>query len=69
MTADADGRFHAERQLDPLVIHAATPDGKLGAMVEAGAEDTEVVIPVAPTATATGCSSTNKEAARREHAA
>ena len=30
------------------------PDGELGAIVEVGAEDPEVTIPVAPTATATG---------------
>ena len=54
VTADSDGRFQAERQLDPLVIFAATPDRKLGAMVTLGAENTEVVIPVAPMATATG---------------
>jgi thiol-disulfide isomerase/thioredoxin len=54
VTADTGGQFHAERQLDPLVIHAATPDGKLGAVVEVGAQDTEIVIPLAPTATATG---------------
>ena len=54
VTADADGRFHADRQLDPLVIHASTPDGKLGGIVEAGAEDTDVVIPVSPVATASG---------------
>ena len=35
-------------------IHAATPDGKLAAIVEVGAEDTEIVISLAPTATATG---------------
>ena len=31
-----------------------SPDGKLGAIVEVGAEDPEVVIAVSPTATATG---------------
>jgi RNA polymerase sigma factor (sigma-70 family) len=54
VTADSDGQFRAERQLDPLVIFAATPDRKLGALVTLGAENTEVVIPVAPMATATG---------------
>jgi thiol-disulfide isomerase/thioredoxin len=54
VTADADGRFQAERELDPLVICAKSPDGKLGAIVEVGAEDSEVVIPIAPTATANG---------------
>jgi RNA polymerase sigma factor (sigma-70 family) len=54
VTADAIGRFHAERDLDPLVICAKSPDGKLGAIVEVGAEDPEIVIAVAPTATPTG---------------
>ena len=53
-TADVEGRFRAERQLDPLVIHASTPDGKFAAIVEAGAEDTETVIQLAPTTTAAG---------------
>jgi thiol-disulfide isomerase/thioredoxin len=54
VTADANGRFRAERSLDPLVIWARSPDGSLGAIVEAGAEDTEVSIALSPTATATG---------------
>jgi RNA polymerase sigma factor (sigma-70 family) len=54
VTSDADGRFQAERELDRLVICATSPDGKLGAIVEVGAEDPEVTIPAAPTATATG---------------
>ncbi len=54
VTADRDGRFTAERPLDPLVIHAATPEGSFAAIVEIGAEDTEAVIPLAPTATAAG---------------
>ncbi len=54
VTADSEGRFKAERQLDPLVIHAATSDGSFAAIVEIGAEDTEAVISLAPTATAAG---------------
>ena len=54
VTADALGRFQAERELDRLVVCATSPDGKLGAIVEVGAEDPEVTIPAAPTATATG---------------
>jgi thiol-disulfide isomerase/thioredoxin len=54
VTADADGRFQAERELDRLVVCATSPDGKFGAIVEVGAEDPEVTIPVGPTATATG---------------
>ncbi len=54
VTADAEGRFRTERELDPLVVCAKSADGKLGAMVEVGAEAPEIVIAVAPTATATG---------------
>ncbi|SIN87267.1 RNA polymerase sigma factor, sigma-70 family [Singulisphaera sp. GP187] len=54
VTTDDEGRFHAERELDPLVICAKSSDGRLGAIVEAGADDSEVVLAVAPTATATG---------------
>jgi RNA polymerase sigma factor (sigma-70 family) len=54
VTADADGRFQAERDLDPLLICAKSPDGKLGAMVEVGAEDLDVLISISPTATASG---------------
>jgi RNA polymerase sigma factor (sigma-70 family) len=54
VTADSQGRFQAERELDPLVVCAKSPDGKLGAIVEVGAEDPEIVIALAPTATATG---------------
>jgi RNA polymerase sigma factor (sigma-70 family) len=54
VTADSEGRFRAERQLDPLVICATTPDGIRATIVEVGAEDTTVIIPLAPTATASG---------------
>ncbi len=54
VTADAKGHFRADRALDPLVICAKSPDGALGAIVEIGAEDPQVVIAVSPTATATG---------------
>ena len=54
VTADSEGRFQAERELDRLVVCATSPDGKLGAIVEVGAEVPEVTIPTAPTATATG---------------
>jgi thiol-disulfide isomerase/thioredoxin len=54
VTTDADGRFRAERSLDPLVICAKSPDEKLGAIVEVGAEDPQVLIALSPTATATG---------------
>ena len=51
---DADGRFRAERFLDKTTLCAKTPDGALGAIVEIGQDDPEVVLPLAPTATATG---------------
>ncbi len=54
VTADGLGRFHAERPLDRLLVCATSPDGKLGAVVEVGAEDPEATIVVAPTATASG---------------
>lgn len=52
--ADADGRFHAERPLDPLVIHARNADGSLAAIVEVETEQAEVYIPLSPTASASG---------------
>ncbi len=52
--ADADGRFRCERSLDRTTLCAKSPDGALGAIVEIGPEDPEVVLPVAPTASATG---------------
>jgi len=52
--ADASGRFHAERPLDELYLCAKSPDGMLGALVQAGKDDTEIIIAVSPTATATG---------------
>ena len=51
---DAEGRFHAERSLYKTYLCARSPDGALGALVEIGSEQSEVVIPLAPTATATG---------------
>jgi RNA polymerase sigma factor (sigma-70 family) len=54
VTADSDGRFQAERQLDALVVFAAAPDQKLGAIVTVGALDGEIVIPIGPMATAAG---------------
>jgi RNA polymerase sigma factor (sigma-70 family) len=54
LTADSEGRFRAERSLDPITICALSPDGALGAIVERGAEDPGAIIAVSPTATATG---------------
>ena len=52
--ADAEGRFRVDRTLDHCYVCAKSPDGSLGALVEIGAEDAEVVIEVAPTAKARG---------------
>ncbi|WP_435009078.1 sigma-70 family RNA polymerase sigma factor [Tundrisphaera lichenicola] len=52
--ADGEGHFQFERDLDKLVVCVKSADGSLGAIVEVGAEDPEVVIPISPTATATG---------------
>jgi RNA polymerase sigma factor (sigma-70 family) len=54
VTTDADGQFEVERELVRVYLCAKSPDGRLGALVELGAEDAEVVIRVAPTATASG---------------
>jgi thiol-disulfide isomerase/thioredoxin len=51
---DPEGRFQTQRQLDRNVIHARNAEGTLGAIVEIGAEDPEVEIQLAPTATASG---------------
>jgi hypothetical protein len=54
VTTDAAGRFQVERDLVRLYLCARSPDGRFGALVELRAEDAEVVIRVAPTATASG---------------
>lgn len=51
---DANGRFRVDRDLDPLVVWAASADRRLAGIVDAGAEDPEIVIPIAATATAGG---------------
>jgi RNA polymerase sigma factor (sigma-70 family) len=52
--ADAEGRFHAQRRLQKTVVHARSPDGSLGGLIEIRGDDREIVIPVSPTATMTG---------------
>jgi RNA polymerase sigma factor (sigma-70 family) len=54
VVADAEGRFRAERALKRMVVHAKSPDGSLGAIVEISGDGAEVVIPLGPTATASG---------------
>ncbi len=51
--ADDDGRFEAERYLHPTVLHASSPDGTLVGILEIEADQTEVTIPIGPTASAT----------------
>ena len=52
--ADSEGRFHAQRKLQKLVVHARSPDGSLAGLIEIRGDDREIVIPVSPTATAVG---------------
>jgi len=58
VTADAEGRFQADRAIDSTFLCAWSPDGSLGDIVLIGweeREDTpEVVLKLAPTASATG---------------
>ena len=54
VTADDEGRFQTDRFLDTTILCAKSPDGSLGALVEIGPDDPEVVIPLTPTASATG---------------
>ncbi len=51
---DDQGRFQIERSLDPLVIHARSPDGSLAGMIRSAAEEQEVRIPVGPVGAASG---------------
>ena len=52
--ADAEGRFHTRRRLRKTTVYARSPDGSLGGLIELRGDESEVVIPVSPTATATG---------------
>ena len=54
ITADAEGRFRADRELKKMVVHAESPDGFLGGIVEISGDDAEIEIPIGPTATASG---------------
>jgi hypothetical protein len=54
LTADAEGRFRADRETEPLVVHARNADGSLAAIVAVGAEDAEVTLAIATTASASG---------------
>jgi thiol-disulfide isomerase/thioredoxin len=52
--AGADGRFRAERRLEKTVVHARSPDGSLAGLVEISGDQSEIMIPVSPTASVTG---------------
>jgi RNA polymerase sigma factor (sigma-70 family) len=52
--ADKNGRFQTERGLDKTYLCAHSPDGSLGGVAEIDDEAKEVVIVLAPTASATG---------------
>jgi hypothetical protein len=54
LTSDALGRFETSRRSYPLIVCATSSDGKLGAIVEVRAGDTQVTISLSPTASATG---------------
>ena len=53
-TADAQGQLTVERALDPLVLHADTPDRSLAGITRLDADAREATITVAPLATASG---------------
>jgi thiol-disulfide isomerase/thioredoxin len=53
-TTDADGRFRDQRQLTPTVFRAASPDGSLVGVADVDADAAEVIIPIGPTASASG---------------
>ncbi len=48
------GQFVVDRKRVEMVIHAATPDGRLAGVVEIGPDDSEIVVPVGPTGEARG---------------
>ncbi len=52
--SDADGRFHAERSPSNMVVYAAMKGSKLAGIVTIGPDDSDIVIPVAPTSSAHG---------------
>ncbi|MDG3007622.1 sigma-70 family RNA polymerase sigma factor [Paludisphaera mucosa] len=52
--ADADGRFRMERDLIRAFLGVWSPEGRLGSVFLVGADEREVVLPVTPTASATG---------------
>ena len=53
-TTDEKGRFRIERSLDPLVLHASAPGGRLGGVKHVDAEANGTKIVVGPLATAIG---------------
>lgn len=51
---DDQGRFRCERILDRTTLYVRSPDRRLGGVFPIVTEDPEVVVPIGPTATATG---------------
>lgn len=51
---DQQGRFAADRGRSEMVVHAATPDGRLAGVVEIGPTEANISIPVGPTGTVRG---------------
>lgn len=54
IVADSKGAIRMNRSLDPLVLHAETPDGARAAIIRLDAEAREARIVVKPTASASG---------------
>jgi thiol-disulfide isomerase/thioredoxin len=52
--ADATGTFTTERSLDPLVLHARTPDGTGAGVARVDAEAAQAQVVIRPVATASG---------------
>jgi beta-lactamase regulating signal transducer with metallopeptidase domain len=52
-TADSEGMFEVQRDSHPAVLYAYTNDRSLGGIVEIGADDKSVTIPIAATASYT----------------
>jgi|GEM_PF-2016216 len=51
---DDQGRFHVGRYLDKSFLCAWSPDGSLGALIEIGPDESNIVVPLTPTASASG---------------
>lgn len=52
--SNGGGYFVVDRARSNMVVHAATPNGRLAGVVEIGADAVEIVVPIAPTGAARG---------------